>query len=183
MFPCRASFSVFFFWQTLYGSALVPQTSHFPLPSCYWGIFTHIETLLKHTQTYFGIFSTLYNPRIFTNLPYSELIAYLELEGSLKSCETFRHIQNPAIGHYTAIFMHIQNLVQCLHLQKPGILRIFEYSESFHNSIPTHIQNSRIFCHHIYENLWMFRTLTYLNLTHIQNSLKDLRWSFFCKNS
>ena len=75
MFPCGASFSVFFFWQTLYGSALVPQTSHFPLPSRYWGIFTHIETLLRHTQTYFGIFSTLYNPRIFTNLPYSELIA------------------------------------------------------------------------------------------------------------
>ena len=56
-----------------------------------------------------------------------------------------RHIQNPAIGHYSTIFRHIQNLVQPLHMQKPDILGILEYSEPFHNYIPTNIQNPVIF--------------------------------------
>ena len=40
----------------------------------YEGIFTHIKTLLRyiHIQTYSGIFSTLWNLRIFVTLPYSE---------------------------------------------------------------------------------------------------------------
>ena len=49
-----------------------------------------------------------------------------------------RHIQNPAIGHYLTIFRHIPNLVQRLHMQKPGIIG---YSEPFHNCKSTHIQN------------------------------------------
>ena len=52
-----------------------------------------------------------------------------------------RHIQNPDIGHHSAIFRHIQNLVQRLHMQKPDILGILEYSEPFHNYISTYIQN------------------------------------------
>ena len=31
---------------------------------CYWGIFMHIETLLRCIQAYSGIFSTLCNPHI-----------------------------------------------------------------------------------------------------------------------
>ena len=52
-----------------------------------------------------------------------------------------RHIQNPAIGHCSVTFRDIQNLVQRLHTQKPGILGILEYSERFRNCIPTHIQH------------------------------------------
>ena len=33
-------------------------------------------------------------------------------------CLLGKHIQNPAIGHYSAIFRHIQKLVQRLHMQK-----------------------------------------------------------------
>ena len=63
-----------------------------------------------------------------------------------------RHIQNPAIGHYSARFRHIQNLVQHLHMQKRGILGILEYSEPFHNCTPRHIQNPVTF-RKIYEFL------------------------------
>ena len=52
-----------------------------------------------------------------------------------------RDIQNPAIGHYSAIFSHVKNLTQRLHMPKLDILGILEYSEPFHYSIPTHIQN------------------------------------------
>ena len=38
----------------------------------YWGILTHIETLLKHTHVFLGIFSTLCNPYISTILSYFE---------------------------------------------------------------------------------------------------------------
>ena len=53
-----------------------------------------------------------------------------------------RDIQDTAVGHYSAIFRKIQNLMQCLHMQKPVILRILEYSEL---SMLTHIQNPVIF--------------------------------------
>ena len=52
-----------------------------------------------------------------------------------------RHIQNPAIRHYSVISRQIPNLVQKLHTQKPGILEILEYSEPFYNCVPPHIQN------------------------------------------
>ena len=58
---------------------------------------------------------------------------------------------------HRTLFSHIQNLVQCLHTQKPGILRILEYSVQFHNCILTHIQDSVMFII-IYE---------YLELWHI----------------
>ena len=38
----------------------------------YWGILTHIDTLLRHIQACSDKFTTLCNPRIFTNLSYSE---------------------------------------------------------------------------------------------------------------
>ena len=46
-----------------------------------------------------------------------------------------KYIQNPALGHYSAIFSHIQNFVQRLYTQKPDIPKILEYSEPFHNCI------------------------------------------------
>ena len=52
-------------------------------------------------------------------------MAYLELEAYVKLCEKLtRFIQNSAIGHYSTIFKHIENLAQLLHMQKPGILGI-----------------------------------------------------------
>ena len=93
---------------------------------------------LKNIQAYSGIFSTLINPCIFTTIFWA--LAYLEPEVYLKPCETLtRHIQNPAIGHYSVIFWHIQNLVECLHTQKPGILGILEYSAPLDDCILTHM--------------------------------------------
>ena len=47
--------------------------------------------------------STLYNPHSFAVF---WALAYLELEAYLKPCETLtRHVQNPAIGHYSAILL------------------------------------------------------------------------------
>ena len=110
----------------------------------YWGIFTQILTLLRHIQTYSGIFSTLCNPRIFTTFPYSEPWHILT-----------RHIQNAAIGHDSSFFRHIQNLVQRLHGQKPGKLRVLEYSELFNNCVKTHIQNPVILTKiYEYSELW-----------------------------
>ena len=104
----------------------------------YWGIFMHIETLLRHIQAYSGILSTLPSLHIH-NLAIFWAVAYLEPEAYLKPCKTLtKYIQNPAIGHYSAIFRHIQNLVQCLHTQKPGILGILEYSGRFRKFTPTH---------------------------------------------
>ena len=48
------------------------------------------------------------------------------MEVYLKPCGTLtRNIQNPAIGHYSNIFRHIQNLAQHLHMQN------LAYSESW----------------------------------------------------
>ena len=68
-----------------------------------------------------------------------------------------RHIQSPVIGHYSALLRHIQNLEQCLHMQKPDILEILEYSELFHLHPGAYTGPC-----HIYENLRLLRTLTYL---------------------
>ena len=70
-----------------------------------------------------------------------------------------RHFQNPAIEHYSAMFRHIQNIVQHLHTRKSGILGILEYSEPFHNCIPMPVQGPVILTKRI---LGIFRTLTYL---------------------
>ena len=57
----------------------------------------------------------------------------------LKSCETLtEHIQNRVIGHYSA-----RNLAYSE-----------SYSQTFHNCISENLRKS-----HIYENLWIFRTL------------------------
>ena len=92
------------------------------------GLFKHIQYPVKPSH--------ILNLAIFSSLP------YLEPEASLKPCETLtRHIQNTATGHYSAIFRHIQSLAPRLHTQKPDIFRILEYSQTFLNCIPAHIQS------------------------------------------
>ena len=88
-----------------------------------------------HIQAYSGIFSTLLNPRVFTNLR----LGIFTIGSSFETCERLtRYIENPVIGHNSAIF-------RTLHMQKLGILRIQEYSEILHYRITTHIQNPVIF--------------------------------------
>ena len=126
----------------------------------YWGIFMHIELLLRHTQAYSSMFSTLSIPRIFTTFFTNILttifwaVPYLKTVALLKPCETLtRHIQNPAIGRYSAIFMHISEPCAALAYAETWLARISEYSEPFHNYISKNIQKP----------------------------LKDLRLSFFAK--
>ena len=132
---------------------------------CFSGICWHIQSysvLLRHIHTYWdiikphsGLFRHIQHPVYTPHIPSLALfwvLAYLEPETYLKPCEMLnRHIQNPAIGYYSVIFRHFQNLVQCLQMQKPGILQILEFSEPFHNCIPIHIQNTLIFMK-IYEH-------------------------------
>ena len=92
---------------------------------------------------------------------------FLNILSHLKPCETLtRHIQNPAIGHYSAIFKTldyacISRNLACLefgYIQNPSIIA------SWH----------------------IFRTLLYLRkFTNIQNSEPSQRFKmeFFCKNS
>ena len=94
----------------------------------YSSISTNIKTLLRHIQTYSGVFNTLCNPR------YSQ------------PC----HILSPGIFRTGGLFKALWSADQIysdifLHMQKPDILGIPEYSEPFHNYIPTYIQNPVIF--------------------------------------
>ena len=107
-------------------------------------IFSVIKVYSRILRHYKGIFTLIqgYSAPCLT-LAHS---AYLESETYLKPCKRLsRHIQSPAIEHYSAIFRHIQNLVQHFQTQKPGIIGILEYSEPFHNCILTHIQNPVVF--------------------------------------
>ena len=110
--------------------------------------------ILRYIQRYWGI--------------YCASLAYSQPCHILLPCETLaRHIQSSAIGHYSAIFRNIQNFVQRLHIQKPGILRILHYSVLFHNCILKHIQNLVIFTKiyeysksDIFKTRFIFRTLS-----------------------
>ena len=108
-------------------------------------ISTHIEILLRHIQAYLVLFVTLaYSQPIHILSP--GIFRTRGPEVYLKPCETLtRHIQNPAIGHHSAILWNIQNHMQRLHMQKPDIIGILEYSEPFDNDILTYIQNPAIF--------------------------------------
>ena len=79
---------------------------------------------------------------------------------------------------HRTLFRHIQNLVQHLHMQKPDILGILQYSELFHNCIPTHIQNPAILQTFMnIQNFDIFKTWhTFRTLSKIYNGV-------FCKNS
>ena len=68
--------------------------------------------------------------------------------------------------------------MQCLHVQKPGILGILEHSEPFHNCILTHLEPC-----HIYKNLQIFRTMTYLKPDTYSELSQRLKMEFFLQNS
>ena len=92
------------------------------------GIFWHIKsysTLLRHIRAYSDIikpYSHLFR-HIHHAVYQSHIRSLIILWAYLKPCETLiRHFQNPATEHYSAMFRHIQNLAQRLHMQKPGIL-------------------------------------------------------------
>ena len=110
------------------------------------GICPYIQSysaLLRNNHVYWDIIKAYSDLNIFSTLcSLCSLtifwgLGYLEPEAYLKPCETLTR--------------HIQNLVQCLHMQKPGILAALKYSEfhnciiacipSFHNCIPKYIQN------------------------------------------
>ena len=117
------------------------------------GMFQHIQSylaLLRHIHTYWDIkaYSDLFRhiqQPVYSwhihNLAIFWAMAYLEQETYLKPCVTLTR--------------HIQNLVQGLHMQKPGILGILEYLELFHKCIPMHIQDPFIFIKiYEYSELW-----------------------------
>ena len=85
-----------------------------------------------------------------------------------------RHIQNPATGHYSALFGYTHNLVQCLHMQKPGTLEIWEYLEPFHLHPDAYSGPS-----HIYKNLQILRTLTYLKTDIYSEPSQKFKIMFF----
>ena len=63
------------------------------------------------------------------------------------------HSQSSLFRQYSTIFRDIQNLVKRLHTQKSGIFAILEYSEQFHNCIPTHTQKTHTHTRcYVYEN-------------------------------
>ena len=79
-----------------------------------------------------------------------------------------------------ALFSHIQNLVQCLHMQKPGILVILlAYS--------CNIQNASIIAScHIDKNLWTFTNIQnsgVFKTWHIFRTVSKFKIEFFFKNS
>ena len=79
-------------------------------------------------------------------------------------------------GHYSAIFKNTENLVQRLHKQKPDIFGILEYSKILPKSYPNTFSKP---CH-IYENLQIFRDLTYLKPdTYAESSQRFKIYLFF----
>ena len=133
----------------------------------YWGIFTHIEASLRYIQTYSGIFSTLCNHRIFTTLPYSNLIktlwnvdqAYSEL------C-------------HRALFSHIHNLAQRLHMQK------LVYLESWNSQNSSIIASQLLFislpCLQEFANI---QNPEIFKARHIFRTLSKIQNWVFCKNT
>ena len=119
----------------------IQHSDFFRYISAYTALLTQFHAYWDINKAYSGIFSTLCNPHVFTTLTFWAL-ACLGPEAYLKPCETLtRHIQNPAIGHYSAIFRHIQKL-----LQRLCIRRNLTYSECCKIKNPSiiasrHIQN------------------------------------------
>ena len=137
--------------------------------SVFSGICRHIHSrsaLLRHIHwysniinTYSGLFSHIQHPvqpSHIHNLAIFWALAYLESKAYLKPCELLtRNIQNPAIGHYWAMFKCIFRT-----LCNTCIRRNMAYSESWN------IQNPFIIA-----SRCIFRTLSYLRkFTNIQNS-------------
>ena len=102
----------------------------------------HIDTLLRHIYTLFRHIQHPVKPSLIHNLTIFCVLVYFEREAYLKPYD--QAYSKPYHMVYSTIFRHIQNFVQRLLMQKPGILRILEYSELFHNCIPKHVENTVI---------------------------------------
>ena len=138
--------------------------------SIFSDIYRHIQSysVLRHISAYPDIIKTfrliLANSAPCVTLAYSQPCHILNL-GIFRTGSLFKTLSNVDQAYsepcHRALFSHIQaqNLVQRLHMQKPGIFGILKYSELYHYCIPTHIQNAVT---HIYENLLIFGTLTCL---------------------
>ena len=113
------AYSALLFFQLYVGIfKLIQHSAYLSYIHAYWGIIKAYSGLFRHIQHSLS-------PSHIHNLAIFWALAYLEPEAYLEPCETLtRHIQNPAIGHYSAIFRHNQNFVQPLDTQKP-------YSESW----------------------------------------------------
>ena len=113
----------------------------------YWALLRHIHTY-RDIPAFSVIFSTLCKPHIFATLPLFRALACSEFKTNLKAYSRglFKTERWPKIfrRHYSAIFRHFQNLEQPLHMQKPDILRILEYSEPY-NCILAYVQSPVVF--------------------------------------
>ena len=130
----------------------------------HWGIFTHIETLLRHIQAYSDIFSTLYNHLYLQ--PRHTLNPSIFRTGDL--FKTLRNVDQAYSSHIQVYSEHCVTLAyaETWHTQNPGIFRTLPQLHLEVYSEPCHIN----------ENLRIFKTLTYLK----PRTLSDL---VFCKNS
>ena len=140
-------------------------------------IFTHIETS-RHIQSYSGIFSTLCNSRVCTTLSCHILSPNIFKTGGL--LQTLWNVDQAYLELcHGALCSHIlayQNLMQHLHMQKPGILGILEYSEPFHNCIPKHIQNPVIST-----KIFEYSELTYLEPNTYLEPSQRFKMEFFAR--
>ena len=145
-------------------------------------MFTHIETLLKHVQTYSGISSTLCNHSLFITLLYSESWHILNprlIQNPVKSSE---HIQNSDKRHYSDILC---NACTFRTLCNACIRRNMAYSKSWN------IQNRSItaFWHMPVRNLsylWKFTKIQNPDIFktwYIFRTLSVTYKEVFCKNS
>ena len=95
----------------------------------YWGIFKLIQAYSEPCAT------------LACSQPcHIPILGIFKTGGILKTLGNFDqvysepcHSQNNLFMYYSAIFRHIQNLVQPLYMQKPGIFGILVYLEPFHN--------------------------------------------------
>ena len=117
----------------------------------YWGLFRHVETLLRHIQAYSGIFSILCNLHILATFPYILSPSIFRGGGLFKTLWKVDQVYSEP-GH-RALFIHIQpyaELCATLAYAESGIIEALEYIRN--PSSPailmqkfTNIQNSAIF--------------------------------------
>ena len=96
----------------------------------YWDIFRRIEALLRHTETYSGIFRTLCNICIFTILPYFEP-RNIRTGGKFKTLWNFEQGYSEPYHSQDSLFNHIDVY------SEPSVT--FSYAEAWH------IRNPEIF--------------------------------------
>ena len=115
----------------------------------YWDIIKAYSDLFWHIQHHVHI--------------YNFVISYFE-PGSLFKTEWNIDQAYPEPCHW-ALFSHIHNLVKPLHMQKPSIHRILEYSRKFMNILNSYICKT---CH-IFRTLLRFRIEIYAKIVKNDN--------------